>query len=272
MHSCCKVPHRHNHQKLIRYFFSDTNATAPYFMAPEVFEEKYSFKADIWSVGCVMFQMITGKSPWMTLGFNNPVSLFNYLKVHEGPPPMKIPTSVDIASESALRRIMAKCFKKDPDDRPEAQDLLLDPFFLKTHSDDDLSTASQGLFSPETFSPWEHLRSPSDKMGRSSSPEPLRTRSAPGSPFLSPPLPKRATSSPSPATLRSPKPDTSEWPSWARRKNNVSDANSPAKARLSFGSDVLCDSESATATKDSLTYSTDSSGIPLFGIQFLSDS
>eukprot|EP00532_Pseudo-nitzschia_australis_P004032 CAMPEP_0168201928 /NCGR_PEP_ID=MMETSP0139_2-20121125/23993_1 /TAXON_ID=44445 /ORGANISM="Pseudo-nitzschia australis, Strain 10249 10 AB" /LENGTH=125 /DNA_ID=CAMNT_0008127567 /DNA_START=83 /DNA_END=460 /DNA_ORIENTATION=- len=47
----------------------------PYFMAPEVFEEKYSAKADIWGIGCVAFQMATAKPPWKELGFTNPISL-----------------------------------------------------------------------------------------------------------------------------------------------------------------------------------------------------
>lgn len=35
----------------------------PYFMAPEVFEERYTSKADIWGIGCVAYQMITASPP-----------------------------------------------------------------------------------------------------------------------------------------------------------------------------------------------------------------
>jgi len=63
----------------------------PYFMAPEVFEEKYSAKADIWGVGCVAFQMVTAMPPWKELGFSNPISLFNHIKKQNGSPPMEHP-------------------------------------------------------------------------------------------------------------------------------------------------------------------------------------
>ncbi len=33
-------------------------------MAPEVFEENYTEKCDIWSCGVIMFIMITGKPPF----------------------------------------------------------------------------------------------------------------------------------------------------------------------------------------------------------------
>lgn len=36
----------------------------PYFMAPEVVEEKYRPKADIWSCACLAHQMCTASPPW----------------------------------------------------------------------------------------------------------------------------------------------------------------------------------------------------------------
>ena len=37
----------------------------PYFMAPEVMlHEEYGRKADVWSLGGVAFQMVTGSAPW----------------------------------------------------------------------------------------------------------------------------------------------------------------------------------------------------------------
>ena len=34
----------------------------PYYMAPEIYEEQpYSFKSDVWALGCVMYEVMTGK-------------------------------------------------------------------------------------------------------------------------------------------------------------------------------------------------------------------
>jgi serine/threonine protein kinase len=205
----------------------------PYFMAVEVFEEKYSMKADVWSVGCVAIQMATGSPPWKSLGYSNPVALFSHLKSHNDPPPIEIASKdINPLEFGLLKSVVAKCFKRDPSDRPSVKSLQHDPFFSEVHtlSDDDHSVG-RGLFSPESHCSWEVMHSPiaaklspiPSRSSRSNSVGPRR------SPFMSPPLPKRTGTGlrASPAPL-SPQPDTNEWPTWAREKYESSTAAAAA--------------------------------------------
>ena len=104
----------------------------PYFMAPEVFEEKYGQKADIWSVGGVIYQMVTGVPPWKSLGFKNPISLFVHIKSHSSHPKLPSLKSCDRHNLALLENILSQCFQRDPSDRPFASELLRDAFFSNT--------------------------------------------------------------------------------------------------------------------------------------------
>ncbi|KAL7535252.1 hypothetical protein ACHAWF_005111 [Thalassiosira exigua] len=191
----------------------------PYFMAPEVFEERYGSKADVWSVGCVLYQMVTRSPPWKGLGFKSPISLFMFLKDRDGPPELPPLKYCEGCDRTLLEGMMSKCFRRDPSLRPCASELLKDEFL-------DANAASV-------------LRSPRPTVERSVV---SRTSSRPpgdadsGRDFV----PQLSPSSESPfgripedealladslcysLTLRSPLPkistrqDTSDWPEWAR--------------------------------------------------------
>ncbi|GJP79489.1 hypothetical protein CLOP_g9720 [Closterium sp. NIES-67] len=92
-----------------------------FWMAPEVIKgEGYGRRADIWSVGCTVIEMLTGRHPWP--GMDNTWSaIFHIAKTTTGPP---IP---EAASEEA-RDFLTACFQLDPNQRPSASDLLTLPF------------------------------------------------------------------------------------------------------------------------------------------------
>mmetsp|Transcript_33512 Transcript_33512/g.56085 ORF Transcript_33512/g.56085 Transcript_33512/m.56085 type:complete len:332 (-) Transcript_33512:122-1117(-) len=192
----------------------------PYFMAPEVFEEKYSAKADIWGIGCVAFQMATGIAPWKDKGFTNPISLFNYIKSHNGPPRMVHPDldSFSHRQQTAwnlFEELVSKCFDHVPNQRPTVSELQADPFFLTVHDVEDDVQEFRGLFSPQSegkvsnesqffTSPTKNespMRSPqpvspSQKMQRSKSVVQWKTS------FLTPPRPKKNSEVASPSPFK----------------------------------------------------------------------
>jgi serine/threonine protein kinase len=60
---------------------------SPYWMAPEVVKRSgHSLSADIWSLGCLTIEMLTGKPTWAEHG-NNPQVILNLLREAHTPPP-----------------------------------------------------------------------------------------------------------------------------------------------------------------------------------------
>jgi NIMA (never in mitosis gene a)-related kinase len=54
-----------NVSKVMKTDFSKTQTGTPYYASPEIWREKpYDKKSDIWSVGCILYEMITLKPPF----------------------------------------------------------------------------------------------------------------------------------------------------------------------------------------------------------------
>ncbi|KAK6243112.1 hypothetical protein QUC31_009521 [Theobroma cacao] len=93
----------------------------PYWMAPEVIlQTGHSFSADIWSVGCTVIEMATGKPPW-SQQYQEVAALF-YVGTTKSHPP--IPENLSIEAKDFL----LKCLQKEPELRPAASELLKHPF------------------------------------------------------------------------------------------------------------------------------------------------
>ncbi|XP_015490341.1 mitogen-activated protein kinase kinase kinase 19 [Parus major] len=93
----------------------------PYWMAPEVINESgYGRKSDIWSVGCTVFEMATGKPPLASM---DRVAAMFYIGAHRG----LMPALPDRFSSAAVEFVHA-CFTRDQHERPSALQLLDHPF------------------------------------------------------------------------------------------------------------------------------------------------
>ncbi|XP_050976002.1 uncharacterized protein map3k19 isoform X2 [Labeo rohita] len=95
----------------------------PYWMAPEVISETgHGRKSDIWSIGCTVYEMATGKPP---LAHMNKMAALFYIGAQKG----LMPSLSDDFSTHAKSFVTA-CLTRDPKQRPTADELLRHPFIF----------------------------------------------------------------------------------------------------------------------------------------------
>ncbi|KAL6899777.1 hypothetical protein ACP4OV_006435 [Aristida adscensionis] len=94
---------------------------SPYWMAPEVIMNKkgYGLEVDIWSLGCTIIEMGTGRHPWYP--YRDVPAMFKISNSKEIP---EIPASFSKEGKDFL----SLCLKRDPAQRPSATQLLGHPF------------------------------------------------------------------------------------------------------------------------------------------------
>lgn len=84
---------------------------SPLYMSPEqVLNHSFDSRSDIFSVGTLLFQMLTGQMPFMADTANSVM----YQIVHEEP---QKPSLINSEVPETLDAIVSKCLSKNPDDR-----------------------------------------------------------------------------------------------------------------------------------------------------------
>ena len=97
----------------------------PYWMAPEVIEMVgVTAASDIWSVGCLAVELLTGAPPYYDL---QPMSALYRIVQDEHPP---LPQGLS----GAMADFLGKCFQKDPGSRSTAAELLKHPWLERSRS------------------------------------------------------------------------------------------------------------------------------------------
>uniref|UniRef100_A0A0E0D7A0 mitogen-activated protein kinase kinase kinase n=1 Tax=Oryza meridionalis TaxID=40149 RepID=A0A0E0D7A0_9ORYZ len=121
----------------------------PYWMAPEVVQATlvkdagYDLAVDIWSLGCTIIEMFTGKPPWS--GLEGPAAMFKVL--HKDP---SIPDSLSLEGKEFLRC----CFRRNPAERPTASKLLEHPFVHNSNNFNQHSALHSSIGLKSTLIPY----------------------------------------------------------------------------------------------------------------------
>ncbi|CAD2219527.1 fused [Angomonas deanei] len=98
----------------------------PLYMAPELVQEQpYNHSADLWSLGCILYELYYGKPPFYT---NNLYTLINQI--------VRDPVKFEDPISPEFKNFLTKLLKKQVSQRLNWPELLHDPFVVMT--DDDL--------------------------------------------------------------------------------------------------------------------------------------
>lgn len=97
---------------------AETLCGSPLYMAPEILRyEKYDAKADLWSVGTVLYEMITSKPPFRA---SNHVELLR--RIEKGEDKIKFPD--DIVVSDPMKKLIRSLLKRDPRERVSFPDFF----------------------------------------------------------------------------------------------------------------------------------------------------
>ena len=109
-----------NVSKILKKDFASTQTGTPYYASPEVWrDEDYNAKADIWSLGCVIFELCNLKQPFQASGLDR-----LYKKVQG-----KQIERFDNSYSKKLQEIVHQCLTLDYLKRPTARELMQNKIF-----------------------------------------------------------------------------------------------------------------------------------------------
>lgn len=111
-----------NVSKVLKKDFACTQTGTPYYASPEVWKDQpYGVKSDMWSLGCVIYEMAALKPPFTARDLSG-----LYKKVCAG-----IFDRIPFQYSNDLQAVISSLLKLDPKKRPDTDELLANPFVHK---------------------------------------------------------------------------------------------------------------------------------------------
>ncbi|KAG6038913.1 Serine/threonine-protein kinase [Claviceps citrina] len=124
---------------------ADTLCGSPLYMAPEILRyERYDAKADLWSVGTVLYEMVTGRPPFRA---RNHVELLRKIEAAEDV--IRFPREVVISSD--IKSLIRSLLKRSPVERLSFENFFAHPVIMSDIPglvDDDVAQSRKGGLQP----------------------------------------------------------------------------------------------------------------------------
>ena len=107
---------------------ADTLCGSPLYMAPEILQsQKYDAKADLWSVGTILYELVVGRPPF---NGSNHVVLLQNIERHEA----KIPDQIARHLSPACIDLIYSLLKRNPVQRISFEEFFSHPFLAANSS------------------------------------------------------------------------------------------------------------------------------------------
>ncbi|KAF2255352.1 Serine/threonine-protein kinase atg1 [Trematosphaeria pertusa] len=167
---------------------AETLCGSPLYMAPEILRyEKYDAKADLWSVGTVLFEMMCARPPFRA---NNHVELLRKIEDRKD----HIRFTEGIVASRAMKNLIRALLKRKPTERMSYENFFSDPVVrddIPGLVDEDLPQASE----PEPIAQSKRMQKMPAEIDRRTSESPYSQSPREKTPFGTTP-PSRPTSRP----------------------------------------------------------------------------
>ncbi|XP_068110618.1 serine/threonine-protein kinase Nek9 isoform X2 [Hyperolius riggenbachi] len=123
------------------YSMAETCVGTLYYMSPELCQGvKYSYKSDIWAVGCVLYELLTLTR---TFDATNPLNLC--VKIVQGNWAMQLDNSI---YSQDLVDIVRACLQQEPEKRPTADEILDRPLLNRREMEEQVSLLNRSSKRP----------------------------------------------------------------------------------------------------------------------------